>query len=209
MAMRNIVLVLLLCVGFTAASAQEVYNSSGKPGYHKKTKKHTGYDPDKLVIGGGMNLGFSSGYVNVGASPIVGYRFTKNWVAGVGLGYQFYKQPIYVDPVDPYKASYVYEHIVYPSLWSRYFVYRNIFVSGTFEYDIISVKQPAYDHYGNLGTERFSVTNPCLLLGVGLKQPIGGRVSFYGELVYDVLQGQYSPYPKNGPDIRFGICAGL
>ncbi len=208
--MKNILIVLFLCLGFTYVSAQDVYTSSGKPGYQKKAKKKIkGYDPDKLIIGGGLSAGFGDGFVNAGISPIVGYRFTDRISAGVGLGYQFYQEPEYVDPNNPYHALYAYENIVYPSIWGRYFFYRNLFTDVTVEYDFINVKQPGYDNYGNFGTQKLNVTNTCLLLGIGLKIPLGGRLSAYGELIYDVLQGQYSPYPQGAPDLRFGLGVGL
>jgi hypothetical protein len=198
--MKKLIFIMLLLVGASGVMAQEVYNSSGKKNYKKKT--HTGYDADKLIIGGGMNLGFGSGYARVGASPIVGYRITKQFSAGVGVGYQYYKSP-YGDNV-----HYSYMHIVYPNLWTRYFVYRNIFLNANYEYDIISLSTPL-DRYGNFNQTNLKVTNNCMLFGVGLKQPIGGRVCFYGELYYDLLQGQYSPYPSHYPGLRFGIAAGF
>lgn len=209
--MKHIVWVLLIFVGMNYASAQEVYTSSGKPGYHKKMqkKKKKGYDPDRLVLGGGLTASFDGGYAALGIAPIVGYRITDNFAAGVGLGYLYAQQPVYVDPVDPYKVSYIRENIVYPSIWARYFVFRNFFVSTTLEEDFISQRAPGYDQYGNLTTIKRSVNNTCLFLGGGLRFPLGGRVSMYGELRYDVLQGKNSPYTPYAPDIHFGIAAGL
>jgi hypothetical protein len=207
--MKKIIFVLLLSLGFTYAQAQDVYNSSGKPGYHKKTKKKKGYDPDKLILGGSLNGAFGSGYVNAGISPIAGYRITEHFSAGVGLGYQFYQEPEYVDPSNPNHALYAYENIIYPSIWGRYFFYRNFFTDATLEYDFINLKQPGYDNYGNFGTQKLNVTNTCLLLGLGLKQPLGGRVFGYFEVIYDVLQGHYSPYPQGQPDLRIGLGVGL
>jgi hypothetical protein len=203
--MKYVVFVFLMLIGYNGAIAQEIYNSSGKANYKTK-KKNTGYDPDKLVVGGGITLAFGNGYANLGASPIVGYRFFKKFSAGIGVGYQYYKYPSYLDPYNNVYNSYM--NIIYPNVWARYFVYRNIFVTGNFEYDFISRKDPL-DRYGNLNQTKKSVTNQCFLVGVGGKQPLGGRVSFYGELFYDVLQGEYSPYPKNSPGLRFGIAAGL
>src|SRR5580693_1802904 len=127
--MKNTILVFLLFVGVSYASAQEVYTSSGKPGYHKKIKKKKGYDPDKLIIGGMPNLSFGGGYVDLGAAAIVGYRFTNHFSAGLGLGYLYSKAPYGVDPYN--NILYATENIIYPNLWTRYFVYRNFFVSGT------------------------------------------------------------------------------
>ncbi len=203
--MKNIIFILLFALGATVAHGQEVYNSSGKANYKNK-KKQKGYDPDKLVLGGGMNLGFGNGYANVGISPIVGYRLTKHFSAGVGLGYQYYKYPSYLDPFNNY--YYTYMNIIYPNVWTRLFVYRNLFLSAGYEYDFITLKKP-FDRFANLKQTKSTVDNHCLLVGLGLRQPIAGRVSFFGELFYDVLQGEYSPYPKGNLGIRFGIAAGL
>jgi len=207
--MKKLIFFLFLCIGFTYSYAQDVYTSSGKPGYHKKNKKVKGYDPDKLIIGGSLNAGFGSGYVNAGISPIIGYRITDRFSAGVGLGYQFYQDPEYANPYNPNQVTYAYENIVYPSVWGRFFFYRNFFTDLTLEYDFINLRQPGYDQYGNFGTQKLNVTNTCLLAGVGIKQPLGGRLFAYGELIYDLLQGQYSPYPQGAPDLRIGFGVGL
>src|ERR1017187_10428182 len=101
--MKNIVVVLLLFFGISYASAQEVYTSSGKTGFHKKTKKKKGYDPDRLIIGGGITFGIDGGYVNLGLAPIVGYRITDHFSAGLGLGYLYASAPVGVDPNNPNK----------------------------------------------------------------------------------------------------------
>jgi hypothetical protein len=202
--MKRIIVVLLLCVGFTYVSAQEVYNSSGKPGYHKKTKKNKGYDPSKLILGGGLQAGFGDGYAVAGISPMVGYKFTSHFAAGVGIGYLYEQAP------DPNWSTFppVYydkENIVYPNLWARYFVWRGLYLTGAFEYDFISLKAPV-DYLGDVG--KLNVNAQCLLAGLGIKQPLGGRASFFIELMWDFLQQPYSPY-LGQPDIRAGIAVGL
>ena len=207
--MKNLIFVLILCAGFTYTSAQDVYNSSGKPGYHKQTKKRKkGYDPDKLILGGMPNLDFGNGFVDVGVSAIVGYRLTDHFSAGLGVGYLYSKSPIAYDPNNSNNILYQNENIIYPNLWARYFFYRNFFATATYEYDIISQKVP-FDNFGNLYPPTSHFTNSCLFLGAGYRWRIAGRLSFYGELVYDVLQGKNSPYYPGQPTIHFGIAAGL
>ena len=202
--MKRIILIMLLFAGISA-SAQEVYSSSGKPGYYKKTKKQKGYDPSKLVIGGGLNAGFSNGGASAGISPMIGYRFTDNFLAGVGLGYQYYKYVSYID--NNYNNYYSTDNIIYPSVWARYFVYRNFFVDATFEYDFISQTDPL-DNYGNFVKTTTNIDVPCMLMGVGYKWALSGRVSFFGEIMYDVIQNINSPY--YGQIVpRAGISAGL
>lgn len=198
-------MILLLFVSLSYASAQDVYTSSGKTNY-KKAKKHKGYDPDKLIVGGGINGGFNSGAVAAGLSPFVGYRLTKNLSAGVGVGYLYSRIPDYYDQLTD-KIYYANSHLVYPSVWARYVVWRNIFLSTAYEYDLINQKRPL-DQYGQLNPTKSSYTNSCMWVGAGLKQPIAGRVSLYAELRFDVLQQPNSPY-LNGPDLRVGVIAGL
>jgi hypothetical protein len=211
--MKNIVVVLLLFIGVSAASAQEVYSSSGKPGYYKKTRNHSthGYDPSRLIVGGGLNAGLSDGGANAGISPLIGYRFTDQFSAGVGFGYQYYKFVSYVD--QNYNSYYSTDNIIYPSIWGRFFVWRNIFIDATFEYDFIFQKDPVdgtpgSPNYGNLVPTTSTYTAPCLLLGAGLKIPIAGRVSLFAEIMYDILQQPNSPYLDQLVP-RAGICAGL
>lgn len=210
---KMIVLVAFLC-GFIVATAQDTYNSSGtKSYYYKKQHSHKhGYDPSKLVIGGGLSASYSTDYAQFGISPLVGYQFGKDFTAGVGLGYLYSMQPQW--DVSSYNQVYhTYENIIYPSLWARYRVYRNWFVSSSLEYDLITLKQ--YDVYYDptngaqyLQQDKYKVSATCLLMGVGFRQPIAGRVSLLIEVMYDVLQQEYSPY-FGQPVFRGGIVAGL
>ncbi len=214
--MKNIVLVVLLCAGFTYASAQDVYTSSGKPGYQKQTKKKKkkGYDPDRLILGGGITLNFGDGYFSAGVSPIVGYRITDHFSAGIGLGYLYSQVPEYVDPQNPDKVSYFRENIVYPSIWFRYFIFRNWFASVAPEYDFINQRGPGYDPNstppGAFTTLSQNLSNTCLFLGVGYRLPLGGRASILAEVQYDVLQGTNSPYSPGFPTlVHIGFAVGL
>ncbi len=209
--MKHIIWVLLVFVGISYASAQDVYTSSGKPGYHKKTKKKKGYDPDKIILGGGLSFDIGSDYVLAGASPIVGYRFTDHFSAGIGVGYLYFKLP---DPTYYYPPDYNYfdkGSLIYPNVWAHYFVYRNIYLTGQFELDMIKGNYPGtdYNNGGAIYTFNQSQTAESLLLGLGVKQPLGGRVSMFGQLQHEFLQQTYSPYYGQPIILNFGICAGL
>ena len=202
---------MLLCAGFLSLSAQDVYYSSGKRGGYKKSEKK-GYDPSKLVLGGGINAGLSSDYANFGISPKIGYKVTDFLAAGVGFGYQYYK--VYDYSLESNNQS-VYQHlnIVYPGIWAKCNVYRSLFAATDFEYDITSLRYylPSYATgiSDNPLTRRTkSVTAACLLVGAGFKQPLGGRTTAVFEVMYDVLQADYSPY-KNQLIYRGGIYVGL
>ena len=204
--MRRLIIALLLVVfGFSAVMAQDVYTSSGRAGYHKKAKKK-GYDPDRLIVGGGLAAGFGGGTVTLGVSPIVGYRITNIFSAGVGLGYEYDRFMTYTDAYN--NSYYATNNMIYPSLWARCFVYKNIFLTSVFEYDFMHIQGTTIDNMGYLYAENEHLTAPCLLLGGGFKQPLGGRVSGIFEVLYDAIQNSNSPYYST-PVIRIGFVAGL
>jgi hypothetical protein len=205
--MRYLICIILLGLVVSSSSAQEVYNSSGKPGFHKKTKKSQGYDPSKLVIGGGLNAGYGNGgYGFAGISPIVGYQFANHFTAGIGLGYQYYQAPD-----DYFAGHYVREHIIYPSMWARYVIWRGLYLTASFEHDFIKLSEPAFDNNNPYAivTRRLDVNTNCLLAGIGIKQPLGGRVSFFFEAMHEMLNEDYNPYALEPIVIRAGIAAGL
>lgn len=45
------------------------------------------FNPDKLIFGGDIGFGISSGYWNVGLSPQVGYKLTEKFHVGAGITY--------------------------------------------------------------------------------------------------------------------------
>lgn len=209
--MKHFLIIFLLFAGISYASAQEVYTSSGKSHSHKKSQKNKkkGYDPDRLILGGGLNgLSYSTVGASAGISLIAGYRILDKLSAGVGIGYQ-YSQRSVPDLLNPSKAYHEKLHLVYPSVWVRYFVYRNFFVSTTAEYNIINYREQGLDAAGNTTTIQTNVSNISLLPGCGFRIPLGGRVAAYGELRMEVLQGKYSPYPPLTPMVNFGFAAGL
>ena len=204
--MKRIVVILSFLFVVSSSFAQDVYMSSGHTGYHKKAKKK-GFDPSKLIVGGGIDAGLSGNTIVLGISPIIGYSFFDNFSAGIGIGYEFNKTPSVVDQYDNV-LYYAYDNMFFPSVWARYFVYRNIYVTTVFEYDFINISSTNLDYNSQPYKEKYNVTNPCLLTGVGFKQPLGGRVSAVMEIMYDVLQQPNSPY-LGQPIMRIGFCAGL
>ncbi len=199
--------------------AQETYNSSGnKVGLNKrKPQQPKGFDPQKLIIGGGLGLGFGD-VTSVAVSPIVGYRITENFMAGIGLGYQYYRVKDYFEVANNVSGQYEYyplkSNFFYPSIWGRYVIYRNFFVQAEAEYDFQSFTAYRTDSDPNSSTAGMPIpykvkyNSPALLLGGGLRQPITDRSSLVIIALYDVIQDQYSPY-LNRIDLRIGFNVGF
>ena len=204
-------------MGLQTVKAQEnaelVYSSSGKPVNAKNNRnKKTGFDASRIIFGGGLGLGFGS-VTNVSVAPIVGYRITDNFSAGIGMGYQYVRVKDYYPVYDknntviykPYTAN-----IYSPSVWTRYVIWKNIFAHLEYEHNFMSFKE-YYNNYSvtlDILDRTVKYNAPSLLLGGGFRQPVSDRVSIVFMGLYDVIQDKYSPY-KGTIAFRFGIVAGF
>ncbi len=215
--MKRTLLVLLAgCLFAGTATAQEVYSSSGKPLNKSQTdvKSEKLIEPGRLIVGGWGLFGIGSGVTNIGITPILGYRITDDFSAGIGFGYQYLHVKDYylvtTSLTGPSERRPLNAHIYSPSVWARYVIWNNIFAHAEYEHNITSYKEyinntlvdPPYEE------RKVNLSVPCMLLGGGLRQPVGARSSFVFMVLYDVLQNEYSPY-RNTIAIRFGFNYGF
>lgn len=219
--MRKLLFTALLGIIFTTTvvAQEKVYSSSGKPlnKSEKNVKSDKLIDPSRLIVGGWGMFGIGSGFTNVGITPILGYRITDNFSAGIGFGYQYLRIKEYNTVViDPNTGAEEFRplnaHIYSPSIWARHIIWNNIFAHVEFEQNILS--QTTYTNdFTQYGTypiikDKQSLSVPCLLVGGGLRQPLGDRSSMIFMLLYDVLQDANSPY-RNTVAIRIGFNYGF
>ena len=204
--MKYFWIVLLCCLTGTQAMAQDTYSSTGGKGYHYQKK--SGFDPSRLVYSGGLGLTFGD-YTDIGIFPMIGYRITDHFAAGVGIGYEYLRIKdhdeaqttdslgnVLTDQLYPLQA-----HIISPSIWARYKLTSNIFASVQYEEEFQTVKEWGEGFsYTTLGTypKQYSSTQkvPVLLVGGGYCQPVGANVSLTISGMYDVVQNPASPYYK-------------
>lgn len=215
--MKKLFTLIAILLFAVSLNAQEVYNSSGRRTANR-SKQNSGFDPSRIIFGGGLAFGFGNKSLVLGASPIIGYRITDRFSAGVGIGYLYssikdevvlYDPTINAPRAYPFKSS-----LFYPSIWTRFLVFQNFFLHAEFEYDFQSAKY--YDYDTNPGSPtvnhpiwiKDNLQTQALLLGGGFRQPITTNTSFIGMLLYDVLQQEYSPY-KNRLDFRIGVSVGF
>ncbi|MCB0696180.1 MAG: hypothetical protein KDC07_02370 [Chitinophagaceae bacterium] len=201
-----------------AIYAQDVYSSSGKPLNRSETnvKSDKLIDPQRIIFGGWGIFGIASGVTNIGATPILGYRITDYFSAGVGFGYQYLHIKNYfsviVDPVTAREELHpLNAHFYSPSVWMRYVIWNNIFAHVEYEHNISSYKEYTNDYTKSpppVITKNTTLTVPSLLAGGGIRQPISDRASMVFMALYDVLQDQNSPY-RNTVAFRLGINIGF
>ncbi|RYZ54561.1 MAG: hypothetical protein EOP49_04830 [Sphingobacteriales bacterium] len=204
----NRILVIICIIISINAGAQEVYNSSGRSNARSNQKKETGFNPDNLIYGGGIGLQFGNPVTSIGVSPIIGYRFSDRFAAGIGLGYAYFRWKDAYSVFDTATGNFGYKHLnahsFSGSVWARYLVFDNIFVHAEPEYYMQTFKE-----YPTVGAPRkITESAPALLVGVGYRFPVSERASMVGMVMYDVVQDKFSPY---GPGIftRFGFNIGF
>lgn len=213
--MKKLLIIILLQAFTFSIFAQDVYTSSGRSANAKKKQEKKGFDPSRLIIGGGLGLAFGN-VTNISVSPIVGYRLTERLAAGVGLGYQYVRIKDYwvitdlqtaQDRFYPYKAS-----IYSASVWTRFVVWNNLFLHAEYEHNFMSFKEYDYDYNVSypypIVDKNVNYNAPSVLLGAGYRAPVSPRASFTVMALYDVLQDKYSPY-QNSIFFRFGFNVGF
>lgn len=141
-----------------------------------------------MFFGGNIGLQFGN-YTYVDISPMVGYRVTDRFSAGLSATY------IYYSVNDP--AYYNYSsHIYGGSIFSRYLFTENVFAHAELELLNMDIYDPFY-----LGRQ----TIPSLLLGAGYRMPMGSNASMSFLLLFDVIEDRYSPYINPIIEIGFGF----
>jgi hypothetical protein len=159
----------------------------------------------RLVFGGGFGLQFGN-VTLLDLSPTIGYRLSDQLTLGTGISYKYNHIKDYT--VDPNTGSwYDYASNVYGgSIWARYYVLQNIFAHAEIEqlrinyrYTSFSAQQPVRVKDG--------VDVTSVLVGAGYRQPLGGRVFFNILVLFNLNEGNYTPY--NNPIIRAGVSVGM
>ncbi len=217
--MKKIIIaaIVSLAIAGNIQAQENVYSSSGKPLNKNKdnVKSDKLIDPSRIIFGGWGLFGIASGVTNVGVTPILGYKISDKFSAGIGFGYQYLRIKDYFSVVvDPTTARAelhpLNAHFYSPSVWGRYVIWNNIFAHVEYEHNISSYKEYTNDftkYPPPVITKQTTLTVPSVLLGGGIRQPIGDRASMVFMVLYDVLQDINSPY-RNTVAIRLGINFG-
>lgn len=217
--MKKLIFTTILSLGLVAAvTAQEVYSSTGRPlnRDQKNVKDEQLVEPSRFIYGGWGLFGMGNGVINVGITPIIGYRITDEFSAGIGLGYQYFRIKDYNSVITDVNTGAeefrpLNAHVYSPSVWGRYLIWSNIFAQVEYEHNIFTQR-----YYENDFTQfpppvikvNRSINVPSLLVGGGLRQPLGDRASLIIMALYDVLQDKNSPY-YNTIALRFGVNFGF
>lgn len=227
MGWKYIVALLLACIINLCSYSQDYGTQRIRydKDYKTVTQESENTFKDRLIYGGGLGLGFSSYQIRLAVSPTIGYRFNNTFSVGISLGYQYHFLRDYWSVMDIHTGALDYKnlniHVFTPGIWARAKFLDYFFVHAEFEYNVRKYKAYDYDYDYNLMKVNETQAVPCLLVGGGLKQPIGNNISYVIYGLYDVLQNtDANTYMQNGQkkskspyantiDIRIGLLVGF
>lgn len=183
---------IIVCVSFfyhtLNAQVDSVYTGrpSGAPIKEKKFFKDSDFK-ENLVWGSNFQAWIGN-TTYIFLSPSIGYTFFERLQVGVGGIYNYTN----------YRSSYgSYSQSIFGGhSYARYLIGENFFVQVQFD----KLKQP--NLFSSDPTDKIWV--PYLLAGIGMKQPIGDKVSLSTSLFYNMRQNLLSIYP-NGFALQFGL----
>ncbi|MDA7744660.1 hypothetical protein N8911_01030 [bacterium] len=142
---------------------------------------------ERLFFGGNLGAQFGS-YTYINVAPLGGLKISDKWSIGTQITYSY---------VNINYSNYRYQdHIYGASLFSRYFIFKNIFAH---------VETEALNGDWKANGERFNVNS--LFLGGGYVYRISDKAGVGITAMFNVLQNQYSPY--RNPIINAGFTYGL
>ena len=169
----------------------------------KNKKDPTPKFTEKLWFGGGFDLGLGSNQFNLGLSPMVGYKISSKFSAGIRLPLEY----TYVKLFNARGDGLNYNNVNWGlGTFSRYKIFDRIFAHA--EYNYLFIKEPATS--GN----NFVIDpeNPNKLLkesstrdefNLGLGYSSGGKIGYDISLLYNVLN------ETNSNNIPWSIRAGV
>lgn len=178
--MKKTTLTLLALGIFSICSAQ--YRSGGGAS-------------DKLYFGGGFGLSAGTGVTSISGSPMVGYKITNDFSAGIRLTYQY----------NNYKELNVSYSNLGGSLFSRYKVLDRYFAH--LEYERLKYEIPVVNSMGEISSIEDSYN--AFFIGGGYTERISRSSAFSVTVLYDLLYDEIeSPYPSPFA-FRAGIVVGF
>ena len=131
--MKKSLLIICSLLLVLNSGAQNIYNSSGRSNARKPAKK-SGFNTDKLVLGGDFRLpSIFNGSLSVGLSPMVGYQIVDNLFVGATFGYSFDRFKVDYASLPASATTNVFNYNSFSGgLWVRYLFLQSFSCSGCF-----------------------------------------------------------------------------
>jgi len=191
MAMRAYIHLLLLLTGIFIASpgrGQDFGTSPATPALQQRadSSSHKAF-LKRFYFGGSLGAQFGNNTFAM-ASPLIGYKITNRLSIGTRITYEYIRVK--------YANLNYQNHVVGASLFTRFFVYKDLFAH--VEYEILN---------GDWNDTGRRTNIPALFVGGGYLFRFGNNAGFGLSILFNVLPSSYLPYTN--PVINGGFTMGL
>ena len=180
---------LIFMVSFLLLGAMSAQDSTRVDDPAPEPKPEMG---QRIYYGG--NVGLTVGtYTRIGLYPMIGYKITPKFSAGVKNAYEYISDNRYsdVNKTSNYGGSIFLRYRLIPPLYVH-----------------VEYAQMNYELYNALGeSEREWI--PFLLVGGGYSQRLSPRTWLNMQVLFDVLQDERSPYSDWNPIFSVGVGVGF
>lgn len=149
---------------------------------------------ERFFTGGNFGLLFGT-ITYIDFSPILGYRLTNNFVAGIGATYIYYNDATY----SPRFITDIYGGKVF----ARYYILQNIFAHGELE----ALNFEGYSQFNNGQYIKERIWTNSILLGGGYRQMISNFSSLNIMVLWNFSLDINTP--QNNPVLKIGFDIGL
>ncbi|MCL2510902.1 MAG: hypothetical protein FWF09_02500 [Bacteroidales bacterium] len=183
-------LVLFVFLGSCFVAAQ----SKGSNSSNVKKKSPLG----QIRVGGSLTGGVSNNYYFLSAAPRVSMEVTKWFVPGVTAAYMYAQET-----ANPYKAT---TNTYGAGVFTDFYPVQNVF--GRIEYQHLWYNQKVT---GGGEPQKYTFDDDFLLMGAGVKVPVGNKMSMFGSVLFNVLNNNEKSerYMFQNPFYSIGFEVGL
>jgi hypothetical protein len=190
---RSLISSIVFILSFSIISAQE------KKPEQKDIPKESFWD--NFVFGG--NLSLQVGTVTLlDISPNVGYIITPRLIAGLGASYEYYRDSYFSNFSSNIFGIRTYaEYILLNNIGKKLTVKANFAIFSHFEYEALNMDRDFSNINSIDKVNRFWLNG--ILIGGGVKQPVGKHTSFNFVILYNVNADARTPYEN--PVVRIGF----
>lgn len=165
-----------------------------RPEKEKKETK-TRLNWDKISIGGNLALYSSTRYSFVDISPIIGYRVDKWLLVGAGPVYTYYSETYG-------SLKYKFDMYGFRTMVRIHFIENLFFQTG---WDKLNRSIYELGNNNTLQEKRIWVDN--VWIGGGVNYHLGGNAYMFTNVLFNLNQTVYSPYPN--PYVQGGFIVGF
>jgi len=146
----------------------------------------------KVYYGGYANLSFGQ-FTRIGFEPLIAYKIFPKFSVGAKLSYEYLKDKRYDTDYESSNFG--------VSVFARRRFFKRLYAH-------VEYAEMNYKLYNDLGnSDRYWVS--FLYLGGGISLPISKTVSVNGEVLWDLIQDNDSPYKTVQPFFNVGIGIGF